>query len=313
MDNNMYDDYYGDDGLPGRDPRPESPFYAPKKEHKKGTNLILKLWRLIYPVLIHGVGINVIVGVFVGVFMSVVLFTSFSGGENAAYDFIYDNQIALSGAAEVLVFIPLLGFFLRDEKQRKAYTPDDCLTKRKMKIADWLTVFAFVMSLTIVVNLFVAMLNLPQSSAEQEMEEIYKNTSVWVELVVVGIVAPFCEEMVFRGLVFRRLRDDIDPLFAAILSGLAFGIYHGNLEQGIFASILGIIFAMLYEHYGTIAVPIAAHMLNNLYATLANEFIYGGEFEMPDAAYYVQIVLAIVAVGALAIFIFKDDEKCNQY
>lgn len=313
MERNTYDDYYGDDGIPGKEPERNSPFYAPPAKKRRGGGVLLKLWRLLYPVLIHNFGIEAISNVFITIFLAASVFFGMFFNESSAYDFLYNNQIAISGAAEVIVFVPLLVFFIRDEQKRRALSPQDCLRKKKMGFIDWLVIASFVMSLVLLSNLLIALLNLPETEVEQEFEEIYNNTKLWVQIIVVGIVAPFCEEMVFRGLVFRRLRDDLDPLYAALISGIAFGVYHGNLSQGIFASILGFAFAMIYEHYGTIAAPIFCHMFNNFYATLTNELYYKADLTIPDPLYYLILAAALVASVALPVFIFHDDEKCNEY
>lgn len=46
-----------------------------------------------------------------------------------------------------------------------------------------------------------------------------------------GIVAPAAEEMIFRWLIYLRLRDWLKMPVAAVISGLIFGIYHGNIVQ----------------------------------------------------------------------------------
>lgn|GEM_PF-1880318 len=313
MDRFTNDDYYGDDGIPGSYPERNTRFYEPPVRQRRGSGIIYKLWRLMYPVLIHSFGIEIISTVFVTLFLTLSVLAGMFLNETAAYEFIYENQLAISGAAEVIVFVPLLVFFMRDEQERKRLNPQGCLNKRKKSITDWLVIAGVIMSLLLLVNLLVSFMQLPGAENEQEIEELYNMTSLWVQIIVVGIVAPFCEEMVFRGLIFRRLRDDVDPIYAALISAAAFGIYHGNVEQGVFAGILGFAFAMLYEHYGTIAVPIFCHMLNNFYATLANELYDAADFEMPDPVYFALLAGALVAVIALAIFIFRDDEKCNEY
>lgn len=46
-----------------------------------------------------------------------------------------------------------------------------------------------------------------------------------------GIIAPAAEEMIFRWLIYLRLRDWLKMPVAAVISGLIFGIYHGNIVQ----------------------------------------------------------------------------------
>ena len=57
-----------------------------------------------------------------------------------------------------------------------------------------------------------------------------------------GIAAPFAEEVIFRWLVFLRMRDNMRVITAALFSGLTFGIYHMNLLQGVYATIMGFAF-----------------------------------------------------------------------
>ncbi len=48
-------------------------------------------------------------------------------------------------------------------------------------------------------------------------------------LVMAGFVAPFGEELVFRGLLFPWLRGHVGVVGAAVVSGLIFGLMHGAL------------------------------------------------------------------------------------
>ena len=67
-----------------------------------------------------------------------------------------------------------------------------------------------------------------------------------------GIAAPFAEEVIFRWLVFLRMRDNMRVITAALFSGLTFGIYHMNLLQGVYATIMGLLFALILEWRGNI-------------------------------------------------------------
>ncbi len=82
-------------------------------------------------------------------------------------------------------------------------------------------------------------------------------------IMIAGIIIPVFEEILFRGIVFNRLKTCL-PLTAALwLQGFLFGAYHLNILQGIYGMILGILAALVYEWFQSIWVPIAVHAAFN--------------------------------------------------
>ena len=82
------------------------------------------------------------------------------------------------------------------------------------------------------------------------------------------LLGPAAEELVFRCCVYRRLKAFFSWKTAALLSSLLFGLWHGNVIQFLYASVLGLMLAWGYEKSGRIQVCIAAHMCVNLLAAL---------------------------------------------
>lgn len=68
-----------------------------------------------------------------------------------------------------------------------------------------------------------------------------------VQLICMGVVIPAGEELVFRGLGYGRIRGELSVREAMAVSALWFGLYHGNLLQGIYAGLLGMLAAAFYE------------------------------------------------------------------
>jgi membrane protease YdiL (CAAX protease family) len=91
-------------------------------------------------------------------------------------------------------------------------------------------------------------------------------------LALAGIVAPFVEELFFRGFLFGLYRRR-QPLWVAYLvSSLLFTVLHleptrmtvpqmAGLSVGIF--MLALMLAWLYEHTGSLYPAIVAHAVNN--------------------------------------------------
>ncbi len=94
-------------------------------------------------------------------------------------------------------------------------------------------------------------------------------------LVMAGFVAPFGEELVFRGLLFPWLRSHIGAAAAAVLSGLIFATLHGVPMLIPALTAIGTALALLYHRSGSLWPVILAHgafnaiMVIALYAALA--------------------------------------------
>jgi membrane protease YdiL (CAAX protease family) len=92
-------------------------------------------------------------------------------------------------------------------------------------------------------------------------------------LLVTAVAAPLCEEVFFRGMLFRLLRTRV-PLWAAVLlSAAAFGLAHAS--PAVSAALLptfmymGIVLAVVYVRTGWLTNTILLHSLSNAIATVA--------------------------------------------
>lgn len=84
-----------------------------------------------------------------------------------------------------------------------------------------------------------------------------------VTFVCACIIAPIGEELLFRKLLLDRLLP-FGGLAACLFSGLAFGLFHGNLRQFIYAFPIGVIFSYIYMKSKNIVYPIIVHSAVNL-------------------------------------------------
>jgi uncharacterized protein len=88
-------------------------------------------------------------------------------------------------------------------------------------------------------------------------------------LVVIG-VAPVCEEVLFRGFLFRVLRVRMSFWPAAIIDGVLFGLVHGSFVILPILAFLGAALCWVYERTGSLFPCIAIHVLNNTLSYGAN-------------------------------------------
>jgi membrane protease YdiL (CAAX protease family) len=87
------------------------------------------------------------------------------------------------------------------------------------------------------------------------------------------IVAPICEEFLFRGFIFGALRNWRGPVVGALITGLLFGAIHvgsAPVVDLVPLALLGVLLCGLRQLTGSIYPGIALHSLNNAVALVVN-------------------------------------------
>lgn len=136
------------------------------------------------------------------------------------------------------------------------------------------------------------------SAAYQEVADRQYGVAFGLGMLLYGLISPITEEIVFRGLVFNRMRRHMPRVAAVIASGVLFGAYHGNLVQGLYGGCMGILMAYLYERTHSFFTPCLFHAAANLavYATAQNGAVQGRLFTIPGCAALFMISIICVAV-----------------
>lgn len=86
-----------------------------------------------------------------------------------------------------------------------------------------------------------------------------------IVILVIGacIVAPFAEEIIFRGYLYPAMKRYAGPYVAALASGVIFGAMHVEIWSVIPLSLFGILLAALYERSGSIYTCMLTHCIFN--------------------------------------------------
>lgn len=136
--------------------------------------------------------------------------------------------------------------------------------------------FASLMLFNIVTSL--AMKVLPEAftrSYDEAAASIYGG-NVYVMVFAVCIVGPVLEELMFRGVVYNRIKIMSNEVVAIILSAVIFGAFHMNWVQGIYAGMLGLCLAYVYSKYKSVIAPIIVHVVCNSISIMATLVKDGG-------------------------------------
>ncbi len=222
---------------------------------------------------------------------------------NTVYQYITEVS-----ALAALVTIPFLGIMINNDRRREKKT--GFISNKKAPLAQYFYVGVIGTALSLGLNNILILSNLAEySEAYQEASEILYSPSFPVQIVCVGIIIPIMEEMVFRGLIYRRMRHNVSMIKAMIFSSLIFGFYHGNMVQFIYALFAGLLLSYLYEKYGSLKAPVFAHMLMNVVSLiLTEEEVFTWIFS--DMMRMAVITIACAAIGStMFVLINRIDEK----
>jgi membrane protease YdiL (CAAX protease family) len=127
------------------------------------------------------------------------------------------------------------------------------------------------MILSLLFNLIYAtFLSLFDLQIQPDIVVLFEKTGFPLVLLFGGaIIAPFVEELFFRGFVFSGLRQRLGWRGAALASAGLFALAHFMPTSVLPIFMLGLIFAFLYQFSGSIWPAILMHMLTNTIALLA--------------------------------------------
>ncbi len=104
-------------------------------------------------------------------------------------------------------------------------------------------------------------------SYENTLNALITETPMPLILLLVVIVGPFVEELVFRHALMRRLLPH-GEVGAILLSGITFGLMHGNFFQLFYTTAIGILLAYVYARTRNLLYPLLLHMLFNFWGSV---------------------------------------------
>jgi membrane protease YdiL (CAAX protease family) len=97
---------------------------------------------------------------------------------------------------------------------------------------------------------------------------LFRERDPWViglMALLTCVVAPIAEECFFRGVVFAAMRRRLSRGVAISVSAAAFALVHSNPVGFLPIFLIGSLLAYLYERTGSLAAPVAVHMVHNTF------------------------------------------------
>lgn len=204
-------------------------------------------------------GLVVMLGAFLVGFLA-------QGSESLAGDMqTFSPQLSVYiTAIAALCTVPLLYYYYKESVvQPMSHT---IVRKQQKRLLLWaLPIVLLASILSIGLNLILAQIPvMQQSQGFEQTANVQYSVSLPIGLLIFGVLMPVVEELMFRGVLYNRIKQSFGTLIAVVLSALIFGLYHGNVVQFVYATILGLVMALLYEKFQMLLAPILFHCSANI-------------------------------------------------
>ena len=108
---------------------------------------------------------------------------------------------------------------------------------------------------------------------QNPIENAVSRAPLWGTFVFIVVLAPILEEIVFRGILCKRLLF-LGEGYAVVLSSACFALVHGNFYQLFYAFTLGCFFSFIYVKTGKLRYSILYHMAINFIGGFLSQIIY---------------------------------------
>lgn len=152
-----------------------------------------------------------------------------------------------------------------------------------------------------------------QSNIANPVQELINSADIWFNLLVISIMAPIFEEILFRKLLIDRTIK-YGAKVSIILSAVIFALFHGNLNQFFYALLMGGFLAYVYIKTGKIIYTIILHLIVNLMGSVVSIVIANSAaslqssfnlFDFGILLIYVLIIFSSLIIGIYGFSKFK--------
>lgn len=264
-------------------------------ERRQRENVFYEIWRTISPLVLYYAvycAAFLILATLCGEALSRLGAETQSGAASHA-----DTLTELLGGLSMIVGVLPLIPALRRELAAARHERGGRRPTAREKLQSIVCSLVLAVSSGVGFNVLLALTGFVQiSAAYQEIAGQQLGVAFGVGAILFGLLAPVAEEIVFRGLIFNRLRRYCGAATAVIVSGLLFGLYHGNLVQGVYGGCMGMLMAYVYLRLQSFFYPCLFHAAANLavFALAQNAALHAQVFTVRGCAALLAVAVAAV-------------------
>ncbi len=219
---------------------------------KSRESAFLRTWNVLSPLIVYYVGFNLC-------YMLIAAGIQVSADQgSASQTWLYDNSVLVFSLCRMCSMIAgMAAVFPMFRKETVDW-------KGSVRLPV-LTVGILAVAMALGTNILFSLLHITElSKSFADVAGQQFMVPIWQGLLLFGVVSPLAEEIVFRGVIYNRLKKYFPVWIAILTSAVLFGGYHGNLVQGIYGFLLGTVIAWLYEVAGKFRIPVMFHAFANI-------------------------------------------------
>ncbi|WP_052318041.1 CPBP family intramembrane glutamic endopeptidase [Spirochaeta africana] len=127
-----------------------------------------------------------------------------------------------------------------------------------------------------------------------------------LRILLVGLLIPVVEEVIYRGIVLRRLAAIFSPRAAIVLSALVFGAIHWDSLQSLYTFAMGLAIGWLFLRTGSLQLAVLVHVVFNLYGVMMDALQMDTRADWVIGLYTVIFLLGTLILGSRACRFFYD-------
>lgn len=179
-----------------------------------------------------------------------------------------------------VTFIPSYGIAVPIGMLLFLRIPRDTAATRKLRFKDLIIFLIMCFPIMYIGQLIGSLSNtalhtLLGTQVRSPLDMFVGSDNIWLTVLFMVILAPVIEELIFRKLIIDRMRSYGEGA-CVLVSGLLFGLFHGNLSQFFYAFGLGAIFAFIYVKTCRLRYTIFLHMAINFYGGIVTPLLLKG-------------------------------------
>ena len=136
-----------------------------------------------------------------------------------------------------------------------------------------------------------------------QLENAFKFTDYTpfiVNVLIIGIIAPFAEEVLFRGVIYQALKKYFHVAIAIGIQGILFGLVHINSVQIVYATLMGVLCGYIVYRTKSLWSGVVIHIANNTISCILSALHIGESgMNVPVIILLLLIGMSIVVVGII--------------
>ncbi len=193
------------------------------------------------------------------------------------------------GAVSSCILVPFIGYWYYKGEYKK-YTHSSA--------AQWTGISPLLLLLSIVLGIALTSSFL---LIQFDPNSINHSPVSAIQILGIAVAAPINEELIYRGMVFRRGQRVFGTATSLLFSSVLFGIAHTGLLQAGVCMVVGAVFVLIVLQYHNLTAAILVHIGVNLLSFCSTLD------SLPYTAYIAGIFIFLVSVGILTAKILKSN------